>query len=106
MRVRVWISGADGPSWDFELLTAPRPGERITLTHAGKVEEGVVVTVDWHLQAIEASGVEIVLDGQPAGTVTLVQVICRPTAEVMTGASDAVELDAPVETPAVDAFHR
>jgi hypothetical protein len=99
MRVRVWIAGAEGPSWDFELLTPPRPGERITLSHGGRVEEGVVVTVDWHFQAMETSGNGLGLDGEPAGSVSLVQVICRPSAEVISGAFEAVELDAPAGEP-------
>ena len=89
----MWIQGADGPSYDFELVTTPRIGERIAIAHAGQVEEGVVDAVTWQLQAIEASGAEIALEGEPPGSVSLVQVICRPSAEVIRGAFTTAQID-------------
>ncbi len=83
MRVRVWISGDDGPSHDFELLNAPRAGDRISISVGGRVEEGIVATVSWHLQAIERPADSLGLESEPVGSVTLVQVVCSPTAEVI-----------------------
>ena len=91
MRVRVWISGADGPSWDFELVAAPRIGERVSITAAGEVEEGVVESVTWQLQAAEAQG-GLALEPEPPGSVSLVHVICRPEATRLGRASTAGEL--------------
>ena len=83
MRVRVWIGGSEGPSHDFELLNAPRIGDRISISCAGRLEEGIVATVVWNLQAIDGGGSELSIEGEPAGSVTLVHVICSPSAEVL-----------------------
>ncbi len=83
MRVRVWISGDEGPSHDFELLDAPRIGERISIAVEGEVEEGMVSAVTWRLQAIQPDAGNLGLEGEPLGSVTIVHVICKPTAEVV-----------------------
>jgi hypothetical protein len=83
MRVRIWVSGDEGPSHDFELLAAPRVGDRISISIDGRVEEGIVATVSWRLQAIERSAGSLGLEGEPVGSVTLVHVVCNPTAEVV-----------------------
>lgn len=93
MRVRVWIRGPDGPSHDFELVSAPQLGERVCINSASGVEEGVVEAVTWQLQAVEAGAAEIALEGEPPGSVSLVQVICRPAATVLRGAFAKTELD-------------
>jgi hypothetical protein len=77
VRVRVWISGADGPSHDFELVEAPRLGDHISINIAGETEEGFVARVSWHLQAIERTD-DLSLDSEPVGAVTMVHVICGP----------------------------
>jgi len=92
----VWINGADGASHDFELLSAPRIGDRVSIAAADHVEEGIVATVNWHLQALE-SNPGMSLEGEPAGSVTMVHVICSPTAEVIRGAFEEAELPEPVE---------
>lgn len=92
MRVRVWIQGADGPSRDFELVEAPRVGERISITHGSHSEDGVVETVTWNLQAIEAAS-GLSLEADPVGTVSIVHVICRPIAEVIRGTFSTVEVN-------------
>ena len=96
MRVRVWISGSEGPSHDFELLSAPRQGERISIASGGHIEEGVVIAVSWQLQAIDGAGGDLGLQGETMGSVTLVHVICSPSAEVvrMTHAEEALDTDA------------
>ncbi len=81
MRVRVWIDGDEGPSHDFELVAAPRIGDRISIALNEQVEEGVVASVSWHLQGIERAGGSLALEGEPVGSVTMVHVVCRPTAE-------------------------
>ncbi len=83
MRVRVWIAGSEGPSHDFELLSPPRVGERIAIAVGGEIQEGIATTVAWQLQAIEPVGGDIQLQGDAAGSVTLVHVICSPRAEVV-----------------------
>jgi hypothetical protein len=93
MRVRVWINGADGPSRDFELISAPRVGERISIAHGGQTEEGVVDIVTWQLQAMEPNAADMGLDGEPTGSVGLVHVVCRPLAQVITGAFTGAEVD-------------
>ena len=93
MRVRVWIHGADGPSRDFELVVAPRVGERISIAHGGESEEGVVDVVTWQLQAMEPNVGDMGLEGEPIGAVGLVHVICRPLAKVITGAFTGAEVD-------------
>lgn len=85
MRVRVWIRGPDGPSHDFELVTAPQLGERIVINSGGRLEEGIVEAVTWQLQAVDASPAEIALEGEPPGSVSLVQVVCHPSATVLRG---------------------
>ena len=79
MRVRVWIAGAEGPSRDFELAEAPRVGECISISLAGRLEEGIVTSVTWQLVGIEGSPGALMLGVDPVGSVTLVHVICRPT---------------------------
>jgi hypothetical protein len=71
MRVRVWIRGAEGPAHDFELLEAPRIGERVTIALAGHSEEGLV-------QGIERGHDDLAVEAEPAGSVTIVHVLCAP----------------------------
>lgn len=78
MRVRVWISGAEGPSHDFELVEAPRIGERVVVGVGADTEEGIVTDVTWQLQAIDLPAGDMSLAVEPLGTVTMVHVICRP----------------------------
>ena len=47
MRVRVWIAGTDGPCRDFELAAVPRVGDCISISAAGRLEEGIVASVTW-----------------------------------------------------------
>ncbi|ACG79964.1 hypothetical protein PHZ_p0021 (plasmid) [Phenylobacterium zucineum HLK1] len=77
MRVRVWIEGPDGPSRDFELVSPPRVGERICIATTHGLEEGVVESITWQLQAVEATTTELLLEGDPPGSVSLLQVVCR-----------------------------
>jgi hypothetical protein len=93
MRVRVWIAGAEGPSHDFELLSAPRVSERISIAIGGQTEEGVVSSVSWQLQGMERSEGDLALDGEPTGSVSIVHVICSPTAEVVQLHHAAAEVD-------------
>lgn len=93
MRVRVWISGADGPSHDFELVEAPRVGERIVVGVGSATEEGIVSAVTWHLQAIEPAAGDLPLAVEPLGAVTLVHVICRPASDAAAVAAESVALD-------------
>lgn len=80
MRVRVWIEGPDGPARDFELVSPPRVGERICIATSHGLEEGVVETITWQLQAVEPTTTELLLEGEPPGSVSVVQVVCgRPT---------------------------
>lgn len=65
MRVRIWIKGADGPSRDFDLLSTPKVGEWISISHTGATDEGVVTAVTWQLQAIDANGPDLGLDAEP-----------------------------------------
>jgi hypothetical protein len=74
----VWVDGADGPSHDFELLEAPRVGERVSISVGDETEDGIVDSVTWQLQAI--SGAAGSLEGEPAGSVTIVHVICHSRA--------------------------
>jgi len=100
MRVRVWIAGAEGPSHDFELLSAPRVSERISIAIGGQTEEGIVTSVSWHLQGMERSEGDLALDGEPTGSVSMVHVICSPTAEVVRLHHAAAEVGASaVATP-------
>jgi len=93
MRVRVWIHGADGASRDFELVEAPRVGERISIAHGTQTEDGVVAAVTWNLQAIEAAGSELSLEAEPVGAVSVVHVLCHPQAEVIRGAFGTAKAD-------------
>ncbi|HEX2558578.1 hypothetical protein [Phenylobacterium sp.] len=93
MRVRVWIQGLDGPSHDFELLSAPRVGERISVAVAGQTEDGIVTTVTWQLQAIERSGSDLSIEAEPTGSVSLVHVICRPMGEAARQAQAYTEME-------------
>jgi hypothetical protein len=99
MRVRVWIDGPDGPSRDFELISAPRVGDRISISHAGELQEGVVAIVDWHLQAVDAAGSDMLLEGEPPGSVSLVQVICRREERPRAAAFSATEAELAVGLP-------
>lgn len=98
MRVRVWIEGPDGPSRDFELVSPPRVGERICIGTGHGLEEGVVESITWQLQAVEAGPTEIFLEGEPPGSVALVQVVCRrPTEALHTAlAASTASSEAPV----------
>ncbi len=93
MRVRVWISGADGPSHDFELVEAPRVGERIVISVGADTEEGVVSAVSWQLQAIEPPGASLSLVAEPAGSVTMVHVICRAASPERRHSSEGAAVD-------------
>jgi len=93
MKVRVWISGPEGPSHDFELLDPPRVGERVTIAVAGESIEGVVASVAWQLQGIERTEGDLSLEGEPAGSVTLVHVICDPRSEAFKMAAAGAEVD-------------
>ncbi len=89
MRVRVWIQGAEGPFRDFELADAPRVGECISISAAGRLEEGLVTSVTWQLLGIQSSTHDLLLGVEPVGSVTLIHVICQPMNHVDAG-------DAPV----------
>jgi hypothetical protein len=78
MRVRVWIRGVEGPAHDFELVEAPRIGERITISLAGHSEEGIVRNVTWQLQGIERAQDDLAIEAEPVGSVTIVHVLCAP----------------------------
>ena len=93
MRVRVWISGDEGPSHDFELLDAPRVGDRISISVEGRVQEGMVTMVEWRLQAIETTAGGLGLESEPVGSVSLVHVVCSPTAEVIQLNYETAEVD-------------
>ncbi len=88
------MKGADGPSHDFELLSAPRVGDRISVASGRTLEEGVVDSVTWQLQAIEAHTGEVVLEGEPAGSVTLVHIVCKPAGEVVRVSFEQAEIEA------------
>jgi hypothetical protein len=79
MRIRVWISGAEGPSLDFELAEAPRVGERISISTGGRLDEGVVTSVVWQLVGVERTSKDLTLGFEPVGSVTMVHVICKPS---------------------------
>ena len=81
MRVRVWISGAEGPSRDFELAEAPRVGERISISIGGRFEDGVVTSVVWQLVGVDPTPSDLPLGFEPVGSVTMLHVICQPTAD-------------------------
>lgn len=83
MRVRVWIEGPDGPARDFELVNPPRVGERVCIATSHGLEEGVVETITWQLQAVEPTTTELLLEGEPPGSVSLVQVVCRPATDAL-----------------------
>jgi hypothetical protein len=90
MKVRVWISGEDGPSHDFELLDAPRVGEQVTIAFADRTEDGVVMSVAWRLQGIERADSDLSIDGEPLESVSIVHVVCSPKTEgLKVGAASA-----------------
>lgn len=93
MRVRVWLKGADGPSHDFELLSAPRVGDRISIALSGATDEGIVTAVSWQLQGIERAGSDFLMESEPAGSVSLVHVICRPSGEIAHPSQEYAELE-------------
>lgn len=78
MRVRVWISGAEGPSRDFELAEAPRLGECISISTGGRFEEGIVTSVVWQLVGVDRTSSDLTLGFEPVGSVTMVHIICTP----------------------------
>ncbi len=78
MRVRVWISGAEGPSRDFELAEAPRVGDCISISLGGRFEDGIVTSVTWQLVGIEPTANDLSLGVDPVGSVTIVHIICQP----------------------------
>ena len=82
MRVRVWISGEDGPAHDFELPAPPGLGERIAIAVGRETEEGTVISVSWHLQGVERLDGDISMEGEPIGSVTIVHVICSGSADI------------------------
>lgn len=94
MRVRVWIAGEDGPSRDFELATAPRVGDGISISLGDHFEEGVVTSVLWQLVGIDRAANELVLGVEPVGSVTMVHVICQAPKQgaVLLGAQTAKTL--------------
>lgn len=94
MKVRVWIKGADGPSYDFELVCAPRIGDRISIAVGDNLDDGEVEAVTWQLQAIAPPAAPLSLEADPAGSVTIVHVICRPAGEVVRLAFEAASEDA------------
>ena len=102
MRVRVWIGGADGPSHDFELGDTPRTGERISISVGGRIEEGIVTSVTWHLLGIERSDGALALEGEPVGAVSLVHVVCSPTAEVVKLNYERASVDAAAQGATMD----
>jgi hypothetical protein len=67
------------------LVEAPRVGERISISVAGRLEEGIVTSVTWNLVAIERSGDFLLED--PVGSVTLVHVVCGPSTPEGSGAA-------------------
>jgi len=93
MKVRVWISGPDGPSHDFELLDAPRIGDRVSISVDDQVEDGLVADVTWQLQAF--ASVSGSLEAEPAGSVTVVHVICSPRAKDLSANEAEVALAEP-----------
>jgi hypothetical protein len=99
MRVRVWIQGSDGPSHDFELLSAPRVGDTINIAVAGDTEDGVVTNVTWQLQAIARTGSDLSLEAEPAGSVSIIHVICRPRGESARQAQAYAEMEQGSDAP-------
>jgi len=95
VKVRVWIKGPDGPSFDFELLNAPRSGDRISVSLGSSLEEGIVENVTWQLRAAETQPHELSIEGEPVGAVTLVHVICRAAGEVLKADFAQEEIDRP-----------
>jgi hypothetical protein len=93
MRVRVWINGSEGPSYDFELVDAPRIGDRIAIAVGGDSLEGVVSDVSWHLQAIEKMEGDLALEGEPIGSVTAVHVVCDTPSAAFRQSRAAAEVD-------------
>ena len=95
MRVRVWINGPSGPSHDFELVAAPRTGERITIAIGGETEEGIVTSVSWQLQGIERAGDDLAIDGQPVGSVAMVHILCHRDAAVLDLGAARAQIEEP-----------
>ena len=93
MRVRVWVAGDDGPSHDFELIAPPRVGDRLSIAIEGHVEEGIVASVSWHLQGVERVAGSLDIEGEPVGSVTIVHVVCSPTAEIIRMNFEGAEVD-------------
>ena len=94
MRVRVWINGAEGQSYDFELVEAPRIGERIAIAVGAETLDGVVSDVSWHLQGIEKMEGDLALEGEPVGSVTAVHIVCDTPSDAFKRARTAAEVDA------------
>lgn len=99
MRVRVWISGADGASHDFELVAAPRIGERVVVGVGTEHQEGIVTAVTWQLQAIDLPAGDMPLAADPLGAVTLVHVICRPETFDLKSAAEGAAVDRAEDLP-------
>lgn len=93
MRVRVWISGEDGPAHDFELPAPPGLGERISIALGRDNEEGTVISVSWHLQGVERVDDDLSMEGEPVGSVTIVHVVCSGSADVRRLAAAAAEVE-------------
>ena len=93
MKVRVWISGEDGLSHDFELLDAPRVGEQVSITFPDRTEDGVVTSVAWHLQGIERATSDLSTDGEPLGSVAMVHVVCSPKSDGLKAGTDSALAD-------------
>ena len=93
MKVRVWISGEDGPSHDFELLSAPRVGDQVSIALQDHTEDGTVSSVSWHLQGIERASGAFSIDGEPLGSVSIVHVVCGPKSEDLLVGYDQAEVD-------------
>jgi hypothetical protein len=93
MKVRVWISGEDGPSHDFELLSAPRVGEQVSIALPDRTEDGTVRSVSWHLQGIERISGALSIEGEPLGSVTIVHVVCGPRPDGLLATYEQAEVD-------------
>lgn len=98
MRVRVWVHGAEGPAHDFELVDAPRVGDRVSVMLGNETEDGVVASVSWQLQAIEPPANDLAITAEPVGTVAIVHVICRPATRLDDAAVMVEGVDRPEHT--------
>jgi hypothetical protein len=74
------------------MLSAPRLGERVTVTISGDVADGIVTAVTWQLQGIERQGPDLSIEGEPLGSVSLVHVMCRPLGEAARQAQEYDDL--------------